>query len=461
MTDHTPDPHDELLRQALRAEADGVVADESLRQRVEAATATAPPRRASRLIAVAAAVAMLAGVGIAVAITQDDDTQGVESIDPAAPTTTSRGPDLDDAIIQRFECAPGTVQLVVVAEPDATAAERDAIGAGLAEPPGAASTSGEGSVAHLTSAEVLELLQAEDLARAGVEAADVPAAWMASYTDPTHEIEVRSRVADLPGISTIGSTDCTETGGDAPQPDVVVAVTGDGRLVVLDVATGDELRELAAYDDPNAGAPEGGPYSISGVALHPNGQDVYFETCCEPAAGAVFRVPIDGSAEPEQILNVFGIDISADGRWVVGTTGAGILLHDLEVGRSSALLGGDDDFLVSAERVAVNADGSEIAVVTVERDADGNVISSGLARYPIEDGQLGEPTSTGGSDGRLFPLYTADQERPGRAMGQGADLAVDASGQWLLEVDEQGAIAVRASDGPVVLSTGPFLAADW
>lgn len=81
------------------------------------------------------------------------------------------------------------------------------------------------------------------------------------------------------------------------RPEQMVATTEDGRLVVLDVATGNEVRELAragtAADYENAGSES----FIDAIEVSPDGSTVYFSTCCEPAPGAMFSVPLDGSTE--------------------------------------------------------------------------------------------------------------------------------------------------------------------
>lgn len=72
--------------------------------------------------------------------------------------------------------------------------------------------------------------------------------------------------------------------------------------------------ELASKAAPMA--PEGGAYGIEDASISPNGEWVYFGTCCEPAAGTVFRVRTDGSSEPERIS--LGYDPAPDpsGSWL-------------------------------------------------------------------------------------------------------------------------------------------------
>lgn len=196
------------------------------------------------------------------------------------------------------------------------------------------------------------------------------------------------------------------------------------------------------------------------MALHPNGRDVFFETCCEPASGHVLRVPIDGSAEPEPFTGAYGIDISADGRWLIGVAAsAGLLLYDLEA-RTAALLQHEGN--IEWEQVGISSDGTEVAVAVVRRDLEGNVESSEIERYAITNGQLGELRGADSGDVRAVPLYTSTGRLGAADLRDGLDLNVDPSGTWLLEVDAQGRLIQRQEGTePTVISEGPFIAADW
>lgn len=466
MTDHTPEPHDELLRQALRAEADGVVADDALRQRVDAATATAPPRRAARLIAVAAAVAMLAGVGIAVAINQDDDTQGVDSIDPAAPTTTSAGPDLDDAVAGLFECPTGAIQLVVLTAPGTGADERAAVDAALSHEPG------PGTLTRYSPTEVLELLEAKGTAPAGLEVADVPAAWVATYTDPAQEIEVRSTVADLPGISTMSSTDCRDGGpGEVATeaPDTIVLVREDGWLVVVD--EGGEQRELHFGGDPAsppAGQEEGGPQFIDDVELSPDGEWVYFSTCCEPASGITYRIPI-GGGEPEQLAFGAYPAVSPDGRWLATATGESVSLIDLagpppDPGAGPLQTAASVPVGCCARGLTWSPDGAELAfTVAMEADAEPQVQRlawDGATLTPVDSGKPDNPG--------WFATWLPDgmpNTVSGEPVADDRSLNQDRTYQWSLWVDQDGTLLAQGpgvTGDRIALEGMPTaLVADW
>ena len=106
----------------------------------------------------------------------------------------------------------------------------------------------------------------------------------------------------------------------ATAPTAIVAVTVDGRLVVLDAATGAELRQLADLGDPRGGGAEGpGPNHVTTVSVTPDGSTAYFDSCCEPAAGMIFSVPTDGSRPPEPLTNGLGPAVSPDGRSLAHT----------------------------------------------------------------------------------------------------------------------------------------------
>jgi hypothetical protein len=567
MSDQPNDPHDEALRAALRAEADGVTAGPDLLDRIHAATDAAPSgwiRRTPWLLVAAAAVAVIALAATLVADDGDDD-QRLDLVDDPSPAE-----ELPDQPL--VACAPDEeIDMAVYLEPDSSAAEVSAVGEALEatgfatryvgpdetyeefqrlfadnkellatvtpdvlptsylldldrpsdEAVVRAAVEGSSSVYDIVAVEcepesadmfdllsaafpcddgfqtvfylsptttaseseaVKEALETHDrvrsvrfisadeilaLAEGRWEQNSLPTAYLATADTEEDDLAVRGAVSDLAGIIGTSSTSCTDPSLEptGERPTVAVAVTDDGRLVVIDVATGNKIRELAALDDPNdpeAVGREGGAYVITGVALHPNGRDVYYDTCCEPASGHVERVSIDGSTAPLAITGAYGIDISADGRWLVGIAGgAGILLYDLE-GGTGALLGNDNEAAVEWEQTGINADGTEIAVARSRRDEAGDVVERTIERYAIVDGAL-DPRGSSSADTGTVPLYTPEATRPGVALlAEGKDLNVDASGQWLLEVDARGRLVQRQEGAePIVISEGPFVAADW
>ena len=85
MTAQTPDPHDDLLRAALQAEAQGVTAGPELLAQIRRASAGRRPRRLVSWLLAAAAVAAIAGVG---AVLLRDDDQRLD-VSGGGPTTTT------------------------------------------------------------------------------------------------------------------------------------------------------------------------------------------------------------------------------------------------------------------------------------------------------------------------------------------------------------------------------------
>jgi hypothetical protein len=99
------------------------------------------------------------------------------------------------------------------------------------------------------------------------------------------------------------------------MPDQAVAVSEDGRLVVLDTATGEPLRQLAAAGDPTEPAPPEGeagrPSAINAVDVDPASGSVMYSLCCEPISGTTYEVRLDGSLPPTERGG--GLDPSIDG----------------------------------------------------------------------------------------------------------------------------------------------------
>ncbi len=349
MTDHD----DELLRAALRAEADGVAASDDLLDRIHGASRRSPSAwwdRAPWLLAVAA-LAVVVGIAAAV-LAQGDDDQTLDVVDDPTTTTTTAP-------------APGT------------------------------------------------------------------------------------------------------------RPAQAVAVTPRGHVVVIDTATGAVIRDLGGFDDPtdpSVGDLEGGPYYVTGVALHPNGRDVYFETCCEPASGAVYAVGIDGAfpiggplTDLVTVAFGYGIDISADGRWLASVNEQGVTLTDLDSGEQIASPASDEatDFV----QAAVNADGTEVTVeraLEYEEEAPAHrILRSELLTYRRVGDELELVERTGG-DIRLLPIYVNGQLTQVAARDGVTDINVDASGRWLLATPTGMPLrgSTEAADEEEIPG-GPYVAADW
>jgi hypothetical protein len=151
-----------------------------------------------------------------------------------------------------------------------------------------------------------------------------------------------------------------------PAPTDFVAVTTDGRLVVVDVATQTEIRELARRADPRAPVSgEMAPNSISGVTVDRANGLVYYETCCEPAAGDVWSVPLDGSAESTRVTNMSWPAVSADGSRIAGLAASFLWVLDARTHDIRSAI--DDQF---GFHTAISADGSRVAYERTYADGD-------------------------------------------------------------------------------------------
>ena len=143
-----------------------------------------------------------------------------------------------------------------------------------------------------------------------------------------------------PTTTTEPTATSTTAGAGEPAasgPATFVAHDPQHRLVLLDSRTGDLVRVLATFDDPDAEVPEGEPAGM-GRYLGPMavGADgfVYYETCCEPAVGEIFRVPVEGG-EPERVT--YGTDpaISPDETELAVVEVQALKVRDLRTGEET------------------------------------------------------------------------------------------------------------------------------
>lgn len=280
-------------------------------------------------------------------------------------------------------------------------------------------------------------------------------------------------------------------------PAVLVAVTRDGRLVVVDVATGRELRQLAARGDPSLTYDgEGlGPNVIDDVALSPDGSTVWFSECCEPAGGSLYRVPTDGSEPPALVTHGYSPVVATDGRYVLITSVLGIYVEDT--------LGSDDwSWEVqgahgSHQELAWSLDGSKVAARSGLPDQPGQLAL-------VESSSFGRPDGPGGAppppedagelvpgevwmhpvfhrSGRLLAVAVtsdvwsarfidADTGAPGPSVFDygGPVLAqdYDPTGEWLLSVLADGDTGVgrvhwRSPKGEAFEVPGRYRTASW
>jgi len=447
MTDPIPTPdNDDLIRRALEGEAEGVQAsDELLDRTMEAVRRPAvPPYR--RLLAAAAIAAVVIGAGVA--LVRDDGAHEVDAVDD--PTTTTTDPvvadELGPALLTLFPCpAAGTVQLSLFVDTDGAGAVRAAL---------------EGDERTL---DVVEAPGGDVEAALQEVAGDdrFPIALNATFATGDDELAVRSVVSDLPGVLTTSTLDCDQ-GGPTDAPTLMALVREDGWLVVIDLPTG-EARELHFGGDPEAppsGQEEGGPQFIDGVDLSPDRQWIYFSTCCEPASGMTFRISVDGG-EPEPIAMGAYPRVSPDGRFVATATSVGVSvtrLDDLDAVPADA-------FTDCCPRgLAWSPDGRQLAGVrSLGMDDVPQVVLldwDGASLTVADPGKPDNPAS--------FVSWTPDGTLV-RSSGGPVDgersLSQDSTYEWLLWVDEEGAVLGQdgheSSARPPVEGVPQALDADW
>lgn len=157
-----------------------------------------------------------------------------------------------------------------------------------------------------------------------------------------------------------------------------VGRTVDGRLVAVDTAAGGE-QTLATFDDPRVPSSEpvaAGSY-LGMVELSPDGTTVYYETCCEPAVGQVYRVPVTGG-DPELVTTGTHPAVSPDGTKLAVVELQAIKVRDLATGAETRYEAATPPTMVS--HPAWSPDGRSIAVERYDADVRvGRVVVLDLA----------------------------------------------------------------------------------
>jgi hypothetical protein len=422
MNDPTPTPElDDLIRQSLRAEAGDTQATDALLDRTLAAAHRPAVRPGRRLLAVAAVAAVAIGAGIAV--TRDDSDSQTDTVgDPTTSTTVEPPADgLPDLLGALFPC-DSSYLLEVFVDGSATEAELDAVRS-IVEDSDFAS-----GMAIVPSATVESMLRERYAGEPGslrsIDSNEIPSAVVISSPD-VDVLELRTSVSDLPGVQQVTSFDCLEDTPDGPRPDEVVAVLDDGRLVVLDVESGDIVRELHAMADPreSEGVAEPDPtkHAITDAALSADGTSVYFGT--SGGDGGVYRMPVDGSAEPERLTDGWGVSVANDGsffvfatydRWGVFDRASGrTVMHDLAVYETTPVL-------------RLSPEGDEVEVISWHMGAD-------VAQV--------QRVHTLGSDGSVA------KTRDGFGDWGTGTTGADGSDHWVLEIIESDDASTRISWG--------------
>ena len=249
--------------------------------------------------------------------------------DPTATTSEERPARLNDLLSGLFACSDSIATTFYV-EGDVTTTDLDGVAESIRE-------AGIDPVV-VPATDVGDRLRDrygdDPSALAVIDGSEIPHAVLAGSRDPETDLEVRGAVSDLPGITSVTTTDCLEPDGGA-RPDVVALVREDGWIVVADLSSG-EQRELHLVGNPDAppvGQEEGGPQLVDSVDLSPDGEWVYFSTCCEPADGTSFRISVDGG-EPELVGKGAHPRVSPDGRFVATGGSAAVYVRRVaDIGR--------------------------------------------------------------------------------------------------------------------------------
>ena len=243
------------------------------------------------------------------------------------------------------------------------------------------------------------------------------------------------------------------------RPTLVALVREDGWLITFDLATGEE-RELTSVGDPNASseAVEGSPYYIDSVDLSPDGDWVYYSTCCEPV-GNTYRIPVGGGT-PEPVGIGDHPRVSPDGRYVAMAAGAALTVVDLQDLGSEPIVHGLD--LIPWD-LAWSRDSTQIAYTVnggrSQGDAEIQVVDfDGASLMPAD---TGEPTTKG-----RFASWRPDgtlEVLAGDAIVSTRTVRQDAGFTWTLWVDQAGRLLAQAAgaDPTPIDGVPPALAADW
>lgn len=310
---------------------------------------------------------------------------------------------------------------------------------------------------------------------------------------PDGRVDYRERSRSSDATTTIVVHPSTTTTEPLPpratRPETFVGVTHDGRLVVVDVATGEEIRELARLGDPTAEPPEEGPGPnvIVNVAVDSEHGLVYYEECCEPISGVVWAVPLEGG-EPVRVAEGGWPAVSGDGQRLANVNPVNVTVQARDGAQwvhAPDRLGG-----VQALDPALSLDGSSLAFTArdPEKDRLGIVVvdaddESGASARTWRDPQgIGWAHPTFRRDGDLVVVQqssavvaTSDTgPRAARVVDPDTGKVVssfqypapvndqdyDASGTWLLVTLNDGQVMWYGGGTSAAVATG-YVAASW
>lgn len=199
--------------------------------------------------------------------------------------------------------------------------------------------------------------------------------------------------------------------GDA-SPTRFVGLSEDHELVVVDRASGAIVRVLDSFDDPGAEPPPEEPAGfgryLGAIAVSPDGQTVYYETCCEPAVGTVYRVPVTGG-EPELFTYGTHPAVSPDGTRLAVVELQALKVVDLATGAEVRYPPADDDWAMALANPSWSPDGTKVALERYDESIDQGrvvVVTLGEAGDALE----AAPTVAehDGDGTPMFPTFDAE-----------------------------------------------------
>ncbi len=192
------------------------------------------------------------------------------------------------------------------------------------------------------------------------------------------------------------TTSTTTTVAPVGHPTTAVAVTEDGRLVVLDTSgtAAVEIRELDRGPDPRIVPEEGETTVLADPALTPDGRTVYYSLCCEPVVGVLFSAAVDGSSPPVNLGYGTFPTVSPSGDRLAIVQYDAVVVRDLASGTEQSYP--DTAHEGTLIDLAWATDGSSLYYVRYEGT------TSQLVRLPLDTGEA-EVVATSEA-GLRFPL---------------------------------------------------------